>query len=291
MLRWCPDCVRQDIEDVGEPIWHVAHQLPGVLVCTRHKTWLAAGCGRCGWQPYPSWAMGYPPVRCANGHVIASRRPGHEDVLSVSGELVLANWSNELLAWRPGGETRWMGHALRQLAVQAGVLQRRGWRFNRSTTTGLARNLRGHPVLRNWSVVLARVTRALMDTPMDVIECVLARRKVHPLAIALCVKALVDPHVDVLSVLRQTGAGDVDDPWRARWYAVNHFATADHVALMHELIAAERDHLAALGVQQGTELLGSRLGVSYDGIRYWLSGHPELRMAFHAARSVAPGAE
>lgn len=37
-LRYCSDCLNQDIQSFGEPYWHRVHQLPGVLLCpTHHK--------------------------------------------------------------------------------------------------------------------------------------------------------------------------------------------------------------------------------------------------------------
>lgn len=39
-LRFCPICKQDDVEDFGEAYWHRLHQLPGVLVCSTHKTFL-----------------------------------------------------------------------------------------------------------------------------------------------------------------------------------------------------------------------------------------------------------
>ena len=36
-LRYCPDCLQEDIQNFGEPYWHRTHQLPGVLVCPLHQ--------------------------------------------------------------------------------------------------------------------------------------------------------------------------------------------------------------------------------------------------------------
>ncbi|MGU8987223.1 TnsD family Tn7-like transposition protein [Clostridium perfringens] len=36
-LRFCPECLKADIEKYGEGYWHTIHQLPGVLVCPHHK--------------------------------------------------------------------------------------------------------------------------------------------------------------------------------------------------------------------------------------------------------------
>jgi hypothetical protein len=35
-FRYCPQCVEEDIEKLGETYWHLSHQLPGVLVCLKH---------------------------------------------------------------------------------------------------------------------------------------------------------------------------------------------------------------------------------------------------------------
>ncbi len=35
-LRYCPDCVREDIDNYGETYWHRVHQLPAMLYCTKH---------------------------------------------------------------------------------------------------------------------------------------------------------------------------------------------------------------------------------------------------------------
>lgn len=39
-LRFCPDCLAGQVRDLGVPTWLIAHQLPGVLVCPTHGTWL-----------------------------------------------------------------------------------------------------------------------------------------------------------------------------------------------------------------------------------------------------------
>lgn len=37
MLRWCPDCVREDVATLGMPTWHLAHQLTGAWICLVHE--------------------------------------------------------------------------------------------------------------------------------------------------------------------------------------------------------------------------------------------------------------
>lgn len=36
-LKFCPDCVRQDIGSFGETYWHRMHQVPGIFICLRHN--------------------------------------------------------------------------------------------------------------------------------------------------------------------------------------------------------------------------------------------------------------
>jgi len=36
--RWCPQCLKHDLEHVGFTYWRVKHQLPGVFVCSDHRT-------------------------------------------------------------------------------------------------------------------------------------------------------------------------------------------------------------------------------------------------------------
>ncbi|WP_379678384.1 TnsD family Tn7-like transposition protein [Massilia consociata] len=37
-LRFCAECVQQDLKNHGTPYWHRSHQLPGVTVCPEHET-------------------------------------------------------------------------------------------------------------------------------------------------------------------------------------------------------------------------------------------------------------
>jgi len=36
-LRYCPDCVREDVDAYGETYWHRIHQLPAMVFCTKHQ--------------------------------------------------------------------------------------------------------------------------------------------------------------------------------------------------------------------------------------------------------------
>lgn len=39
-LKYCPICLEEEYSVYGEAYWHRLHQIPGVLVCTKHKTLL-----------------------------------------------------------------------------------------------------------------------------------------------------------------------------------------------------------------------------------------------------------
>ncbi|KYC88496.1 hypothetical protein B4102_4028 [Heyndrickxia sporothermodurans] len=39
-LRFCPTCFKEDIQNKGEPYWHVSHQFPGVFTCSKHGDYL-----------------------------------------------------------------------------------------------------------------------------------------------------------------------------------------------------------------------------------------------------------
>ena len=36
--RWCPQCLKHDHEQIGFTYWRLKHQLPGVFVCSVHRT-------------------------------------------------------------------------------------------------------------------------------------------------------------------------------------------------------------------------------------------------------------
>ncbi|BBN97583.1 TnsD family Tn7-like transposition protein [Sporolactobacillus terrae] len=40
VFRFCPKCADEDIKQYGETYWHMSHQLPGVLICPKHKHFL-----------------------------------------------------------------------------------------------------------------------------------------------------------------------------------------------------------------------------------------------------------
>lgn len=41
-LKFCPECVREEMKLHGETYWHRSHQIQGLRICHRHETWLYA---------------------------------------------------------------------------------------------------------------------------------------------------------------------------------------------------------------------------------------------------------
>lgn len=67
--RYCPACLRDDIEAYGEPYLHRHHQLPVASVCTRHGTTLQFACPACGItvMPFNRSLLRPPALRCQCG--------------------------------------------------------------------------------------------------------------------------------------------------------------------------------------------------------------------------------
>lgn len=61
--RWCHQCVEDDNEHFGIPYWHVAHQLPSVLHCYKHReTALSVKCSWCGFEVKDLRSTPLPPI-------------------------------------------------------------------------------------------------------------------------------------------------------------------------------------------------------------------------------------
>lgn len=43
-LRYCPVCVEEDRKNYGETYWHRIHQIPGIICCSKHQTFLNEAC-------------------------------------------------------------------------------------------------------------------------------------------------------------------------------------------------------------------------------------------------------
>ncbi|WP_144140733.1 TniQ family protein [Paraburkholderia sp. BCC1884] len=47
--RFCPECLREDLQRYGESYWHRSHQLPGVYTCISHRRLLLGTAMPLGW--------------------------------------------------------------------------------------------------------------------------------------------------------------------------------------------------------------------------------------------------
>ena len=40
LWKWCPECIKLDLNNLGISYWRIKHQLPGVFICSQHRTLL-----------------------------------------------------------------------------------------------------------------------------------------------------------------------------------------------------------------------------------------------------------
>ena len=60
--RYCSECTKEDVLVSGVSYFRREHQLPGVVMCFKHRTPLAKGCQHCG--PYPIKRQPLVPGKC-----------------------------------------------------------------------------------------------------------------------------------------------------------------------------------------------------------------------------------
>lgn len=60
--RWCPVCATEDDQRVGTSYWHVEHQLPSLLTCSKHNCELIENCTKCGCSNADIRVMATPPT-------------------------------------------------------------------------------------------------------------------------------------------------------------------------------------------------------------------------------------
>lgn len=110
-LRYCPDCLADDVAKLGESYWHRDHCLPAMHVCGRHGTRLRLGDFAASIASR-AYGMGLP-----------QHQRGRPDPASVSDSmaLALARGSSELLRRFDGHTTSWPTH-YRTLALAKGFV-------------------------------------------------------------------------------------------------------------------------------------------------------------------------
>ncbi|MCV4289026.1 TnsD family transposase [Pseudomonas capsici] len=67
-IRFCPECLSEDITKVGAAYWHRVHQLPGVLVCPHHRHFLKVLDP--SWRSRNSRQLTLPDDDCVKAHSI-----------------------------------------------------------------------------------------------------------------------------------------------------------------------------------------------------------------------------
>lgn len=111
MRRVCLKCVQEDLDRYGETYWHRAHNLPGVLVCVKHKCTLSLTNILACSELKTVYAL---PIECETVSMLSVGR--------VPGLVELAKRSEKLLNRHAGqGEAR-TASSYRALAVSAGWL-------------------------------------------------------------------------------------------------------------------------------------------------------------------------
>jgi hypothetical protein len=99
-LKFCPLCIKDDVERYGEPYWHVTHQLPGVTICIKHKVYLQDSCRICGHRfETKKWIFAALGVRCELGHDLKIQALTKiEDDLDFIKKYNYAEFANKVLA-------------------------------------------------------------------------------------------------------------------------------------------------------------------------------------------------
>lgn len=87
-LRFCPECMLEDVKEHGEPYWHRNHQVAGVVVCHKHQVSLLEHCQQCD-EPIFAHVNKYVSLdcKCAHGHDLTKQKvsiEGHNTKLLLS---------------------------------------------------------------------------------------------------------------------------------------------------------------------------------------------------------------
>ncbi|MFG6433719.1 TniQ family protein [Roseateles sp. LYH14W] len=279
-LQHCVECVNEDLELIGEPVWRRSHQLPGVLVCVKHRAWLVHQCSVCQWASSER-KLRYPPTACPAGHAFVARKP--LESLDLSVELKFARWSSELLSYPIGARTLTLRTTLRTLARRRGL---GAWYRDVDRPDSLAEaytsGLRD-AVLLNARTLVERVSnpvfRHLLTPALSSQHC----HRPHPAEMMLCVKALVGTKVSVPVALLSAEPADPSS-WSARYHRSRRMDPAEREKLLVSFVE-ERAHLQqASSTNAMDEALGKELGLSRSGFGLWRRQLCKVAQALRKAR-------
>lgn len=281
-LQFCTQCVRQDIEEFGEPIWRRTHQLPGVRVCLRHRAWLTRKCEACGWTATTT-RLWYPPVTCPVGHVLKPQRL--EGSLTLGLEVHFAKWSEEMLAYRIGTRTQLLRTALRHLAMRHGL---RPW--SRGSPDGRADGYVStlcDPLLRHAATLVARVSNAPFIHLLAPALRTKGGLRPHPVQVMLSVKALAGSRVPTLDAIRgvEPAASEwSQQSWSERYQRLPRYDRQGHEQLFLSLVAEKTLLAEARTATEWDRLIGLKLGLSREAICRWRAALPNVAFALRRAR-------
>lgn len=283
-LQFCTQCVRQDIDEIGEPIWRRTHQLPGVRVCVRHRAWLTRDCDACAWTATKTH-LWYPPVKCPLGHAFKPQRL--KDSLTLELEMQFAKWSEEMLSYRIGARTMLLSKALSQLAARKGLRRwRRGFPAPDDAAENYAARLR-NPLLQHAGALVERVSNAPFVHVLAPALRTHSGTRPHPVTVMLCVKALAGSRVLALDALRSVeprAAPWAQLSWEERYQSLSTYDRERREQLFLSLIS-ERVHLAeARTAAEWDALIGLKLGLSREAIGRWRRLLPSVARALRRAR-------
>ena len=256
---FCLDCHEKDVIHLGEPYLRRAHQLPGVLVCQEHQSWLVNSCAKCAWASARS-NLEYPRQRCRCGAWLRSVRPAQAG--SLRAELEFARWSAQLLAYPMGTRRHPIRDSLRVLAGRAGLVVKNGFPWPTQDEMDAVVSARRSQVLRDAERFLSRVTTNLGAHVLSPMKEYQRARMPHPVEVLLCVKALAgdsDPVEDILSTQAELSARS---PWQERWLAIGPRETPKRHELLLQLVEECAPSFVGWNVEELETHLGAQLGIT-----------------------------
>lgn len=191
-------------------------------------------------------------------------------------ELQLARWSQELLSYQLGSRSQAIKKSLAGTAAQVGLLP---WQGAQAPTAERSNFLKRRQAnLFSWfDYVLSRVTNAPCT---HILEPALRRAnglRPHPLAVALCVKALKGVRANVVyELVAQEPARRLPDSahWQVAWESLPRYAHIEREELLVSLIRSEAPPEG--GKTALDHHLASQLGISREAIKWWRARSPRI---------------
>ncbi|WP_236233366.1 TnsD family Tn7-like transposition protein [Pseudomonas tohonis] len=193
-VRFCPDCIDQDIACVGAAYWHRVHQLPGVLVCPHHGTVLRVLDHR--WLSRNSRKLCLPDAHDVQSHSLLPDIP----VSFRSALLEISRRSQQVLdAGVQSLSPTWVRSALLEGAISLGLASRTGRLHRETLAHHISKFLSTLPAMLEYSVLGSVDT----DCPPAWVEKILHKPRAshHPLKFILLACSL---NVDMARLLRNS---------------------------------------------------------------------------------------